>query len=515
VPGLDELLRGGLPARRLYLLAGGPGTGKTTLGLRFLLEGVRRGETSLYLTLLQDRDELNDVAASHGWSLEGLRLAQLPDELTETATEPQTVFNPADVELGELTDAIADAIATHRPDRLVLDSLSELRVLVDSEHQFRRHLVRLKRATMSAGSTVLMTSGNSTIDDIPTAQTIAHGVIRLDYRVPPYGEPRRVLRVAKVRGIHFVGGDHDFTIRTGGLTVYPRLNPSDDGGGGEPAGEPLSSGDDGLDRLLGGGLVPGTACIIMGTTGVGKSTTVSLFLRAAVERGGNASLYCFGESPQTFRARSRGLGLGLGPHIESGRLRLRSYRVGEITSGRLMNEFRRDVEDRSTKVVAIDSFTGLLNAVPFEEEVTTKLHEFIAYLSRRGVLTLVTVGLHGPVGLAGSEVDASYLADTVVLMRHFEALGSARRCISVLKKRHGPHEKAIREMDVVEGGVRVGPPLERISGVLTGTPTYLGEPGKLFGGDVTDDQDADDQDASDQEASDQEADDRQADDQDG
>lgn len=482
VGGLDALLRGGLPSRRLYLISGGPGAGKTTLGFQFLRQGAQQGEAVLYVSLLQTREELQDVVRSHGWDLEGIRTLELPSEAADAMVADQTVFAAAEVELDEVTDAIVDAIREHAPSRMVLDSLSELRILVDGPLQMRRQLVKLKRAMLAVDCTTLVTAGESVVDQHPTYQTIVHGAIELSIDTPDFGAPRRQLQIRKVRGIDFDGGRHDMAIRTGGIEVYPRLLGEGDRASGANV---VASGNESLDALFGGGLNCGSTCLIMGTTGAGESTFASLYAAAGAGRGEYAVVYCFDESRETYIRRSRGLGLDVADHVEQERIDLRHYDVGQLTPGRLMSDLRRDVETLGAKLVVFDSLSGLFGMMPRTSDLTIKLHEILHYLATRGVLVLVPVNLHGLLGEIETDLHTSYLADTVVLLRHFEAAGSVRQCISVLKKRHGKHERSIREVAFGPGGLRVGPPLAQFTGVLTGTPSFDGERAELLqrGGD--------------------------------
>ncbi len=478
VEGLDQILGGGVPSERLYLVHGGPGTGKTTFGFQFLLKGVECGESALYISLLLGREELEDVMASHGWSLDSIQIAELPEEVREAAAAGQSIFSPAEVELGEVTDAIIDIINEHQPDRVVVDSISELSMLVESPYQLRRQLIKMRQSLRNAASTTLLISGEAIIDQLPTLQTIVHGSFHLELQAPAYGMTRRCLCIDKVRGVKFSGGYHDFRIRTGGLEVFARLTPPAEC---KPTPERVvPSGNEGLDELLGGGLSEGTNCLIVGTSGSGKSTLASLFARSVVARQERVAFHCFDESTATLVHRSRNLGLGLHAAARAGQLLLQEHEIGSLTPGRFTDAMRRDVESRGVKAVVIDSFTGFLNVMPYEENLLIHLHEMLSYLSKHGVLTLVTQGMHGLTQSDGLEVDTSYLVDTVVLMRHFETMGSIRRCISVLKKRHGRHEAAIREVDIVEGGLRVGPPLRDFSGVLTGVPRFVGEREELL-----------------------------------
>lgn len=477
VPGLDVVLRGGLPAERLYLVQGSAGSGKTTLGLQFLLEGARRGEPVLLVSLLQTRDELQDIVSAHGWSLDDVRVLEIPLELHEAAEQEQTVFSPADVELHEITDAVIESVREHRPQRMVLDSLSELQLIIDSPHQMRRQLMKLKRALLSVGCTSVLTADDALLEDQPVVQTIVHGVISLYREVPPYGEMRRKLEVEKVRGRDFSGGYHDFSIRTGGLTVFPRFTERTDR---EQTRELLPSGNEELDAMLGGGLDRGSVCMLIGTPGAGKSTLTSLYVSQLADRGEFSVVYCFDESRRTYLSRAESLQLDIVQHVDGGNVSLREYSVGDLTPAQFMQDLRRDVEEHHAGLVVIDSFTGFLNLMPGHEQLIPKLHEVLRFLSGHGVVTLMTVSEHGALGTAGAEAPTSYLADALLLVRHFEAFGSLRRCLSVVKRRHGRHEKTIRELEIVAGGVRVGEPLWHFTGLLSGTPRFEGPPEALL-----------------------------------
>lgn len=479
VTGLDYVLHGGLPRQRIFLLHGGPGTGKTTLGMQFLMEGARQGERTLYITLLQTRDEVLGVADSHGWTLAGVELLELPENVQETAAAEQTIFRTGEVELHEVMDAIIEAIKTHRPQRLLLDSVSELAVLVDNPYQLRRQLIKLKRTLADVQCTALFTLGMLD-QELASLQTMVHGVIELNMHSPVYGRPRRSLEVTKMRGRTFVGGYHDYQIATGGLVVYPRLkaNGTQDHDCSERS--TIASGNMQFDAMLGGGLEEGTACLITGTSGVGKSTLTSLYAQAAAERGDRSLILCFDERKKTFLRRAQGLEMALPRYVEQGLIDLRQYDVGQISPGELMQAIRCAVDEQAVKIVVLDSITGYLNAMPDEHSLILQLHELLSYLGDQGVLTLLVVSAQNTFGGARPTVSASYLADTVVVMRYFEAQGQVRRCIAVLKKRHGSHESAIREVSIGRGGIQVGEPLTQFSGVLTGTPKFEGSPGALL-----------------------------------
>jgi circadian clock protein KaiC len=478
INGLDYLLGGGLPRERIHLVHGGPGTGKTTMSFQFLLQGARAGERALYVTLLQTQAELEEIARSHGWNLEGVVLLQLPENVQEAAAAGQTVFSPAEIELDEATSAVLQGIEKYRPQRLVLDSVSELSVLVESPYQLQRQLLRLKRELTRHRCTTIFTVGDSRAENLADMQTLVHGVIGLHQEAPAYGRILRKLQITKMRGMAYVGGHHDLRIRTGGLDVFPRLRV--DSTAQHLAWSTVASGNRELDLLLGGGLEEGTSCLVTGTTGVGKSTLCSLYVQAAAERGDRSLIYCFDERRETYLRRSTSLGLMISSYAEQGLIDLRNVHVGDLSPGEFIQAVRHAVDHEQVRIVAIDSLAGFMATMPSEGLLLTQLHELIAYLSMKGVLTLIVGTSHGVIGTGISEVNASYMADTVVLMRHFEAAGRMRCCISVLKKRHGTHERTIRELQINSGGIKLGMPLEQFTGVLTGAPQYVGEAGALM-----------------------------------
>mgnify|MGYP006277901031 CR=1 FL=1 len=480
IPGLDSILRGGFLKEMVYLVHGGPGTGKTTLGMQFLLEGVRQGEPVFYASLLQTRRELEAIMGSHGWSLDGISLLDMPEGVSQSAAEEQTVFAPADIELHELTDRIIEAVARLKPRRMVFDSITELAVLVEHPSHLRRQMLKLKHELASLGCTALFTINDTEAIDLASIQTVVHGVLELGIDRPDYAPPRRWLEVTKTRGMVYFGGRHNLQIRTGGLEVYPRLEPTNDRA--PLQWRTVSSGNEALDALFGGGLEEGSACLVTGTTGAGKSTLASLYVQAAARRGEKAIVFCFDERRQTYLRRSEALGLEIGRQVEQGLVDLRQVNVGELSPGEFANRIRCAVEQWDAKIVVIDSINGYFHAMPDQSKLLVQLHEILSYLGESGVLTLMVTALHGLASVHTSDVDASYIADTVVLMRSFEARGSVRRCISVLKKRHGPHEKTIREVMLEQGGMRVGEPLTDFQGVLSGNPVFDGDSEQLLNG---------------------------------
>ena len=474
IAGLDTILQGGFPRERIVLVWGGPGTGKTTLGLQFLREGVRNGERILYAPLLQTRPELDEIMGSHDWSLEGIQIAELPENIRKGSHANQTLFSPSDIELHEVAEAILQAIKTHKPERMVLDSISELAILVEHSYQFHRQLLKIKEELSRHGCTTIFTAG-AIAKDMQEVQTMVHGVIKLSQEGQSYGPPRRRLEVTKMRARIFRGGQHDMEIRRGGLTVHPGLEyPLQRTA--QPLPQPVQSGNLALDALLGGGLEEGTACMLLGPAGTGKSTLASLYVQAAAERGTRSAVFCFDERQDMFLRRSDSLGLRIRELVDAGTVDLQGINVGEISPGGFMASLREKVHQEHIRLVVIDSITGYFNALPDDRlQQHRQLHELLNYLSGHNVLTILIVSTHGLMEEQRHLVDISYLADVVVLMRHFEASGSVRKCVSVVKKRHGRHESTIREIEFKHGGMEVGEPLRHFSGVLTGQPTFIGQ----------------------------------------
>ncbi len=477
IPGLDAILGGGLPRGHAVLVQGGPGTGKTTLAMQFLLDGVRRGERTLLVTLLQSERDLRETAASHGWDLEGIEIAALFSATQEeSATARQTLLHPTEVQLNETMAAIEEALDRVTPARVVFDSIDEIRLLAQDPGTYRHRLLRLKAMLEAREVTALLTAG--TEEDVE-ALTLVHGAVRMEKVVPNYGAARRRLLITKMRGMTFVEGYHNFRIETGGIAVYPRLLISTEPS--RPDWKLVSSGIAELDSLLGGGLEEGTACMLAGQSGTGKSTVAATYACAAARRGDGAAIFLFDERIDTYLRRAQGMGVDLAPLMEAGRVRVQQVNVGEISAGELADNMRQAVEHDGARVVVLDTLTGYFNSLPEEPLLMVQMHEMLAYLGQHGVLTLLVVTEHGITGGAPESIDVSYLADAVVLLRRFEAGGMVRLAISVPKKRHGDHEKTLRELQLSSEGIRVGPPLKDFHGLLCGTPTYRGPRQRLMG----------------------------------
>jgi circadian clock protein KaiC len=476
IEGLDHVLRGGFPVDRLYLVEGDPGTGKTTLALQFLLEGVRRGEAALYVTLSETHDELRAVAESHGWSLTGITIHELGADETLRPGSQYTAFHPSEVELGDTMNTVFQLLDRVRPQRVVFDSLSEMRLLARDPLRYRRQILALKQFFIGRRCTVLLLDDRTAEGGDLQLQSLAHGVVRLEQLAPDYGGSRRRLRIVKLRGVNFVHGFHDFTIETGGVQVYPRLVASEHHEAFVPT--MMSSGLPAFDRLLGGGLAPGTTTLFLGPAGSGKTLLAAHFAVEAGRTGHAAALFAFDEGRGTLMAGARGIGLDLQGQVDAGLATVQQIDPAEVSPGEFVSLVRAAVERRGARVVVIDSLNGYVNAMPEERSLTAHLHELATYLRQRGVVTIILMAQHGLIGAMQSSVDVSYLADSVVLTRFFEAQGSVRKAISVVKKRASGHEDTIREFRITAGGIRIGEPLQSFRGILTGVPEY--DPSQLL-----------------------------------
>jgi circadian clock protein KaiC len=473
VEGLDDILGGGLSRDRLFLLEGNPGTGKTTLALSFMRSGAEAGETVLYVTLSETAEELRESAASHGWDLNGVEVFELvPPENLLDESQRQSLLYSSDLELGETTQLILDVVERTRPHRVVVDSLSEIRLLAQSSLRYRRQVLALKHYFARHNATVLLLDDLTTDVADKTVHSVAHGVIRLEELAPEYGPERRRLRIVKYRGRAFRGGYHDFKINPGGLKVFPRLVSAEHRTQFDRT--PLSSGIDGLDRLLGGGLERGTSCLLLGPAGTGKSLMSVYFATAAVKRGEKAALFIFDEERGLLIDRAKVLGVDIQAMIDQGELLVEQVDAAELSPGEFTAKVRARVIDSNAKTVVIDSLNGYQAAMPEEHYLLLHMHELLQYLNRQGATTFLTVAQHGLVGDMRTPVDITYLADTVLLLRYFEAFGLMRRAVSVIKKRSGAHERTIREYQISSQGLQVGPALENFQGIMRGTPVFVG-----------------------------------------
>ena len=479
VPGLDDVLAGGYAQSSLHLIEGAPGTGKTTLALQFLLDGQACGEPGLYITLSETRAELLRSARTHGWSLEGLEVFELvPPELTLNPKQDQTVLYASDLELGETVDMVLREIERVRPRRVVFDSVAEIRLLSQNALRYRRQILALKHFLAKQHCTALFLDDLTQDMGETSLHSLAHGVIRLHQSALQFGGDRRRLRVFKMRGRQFKGGFHDFVIRPGGLVVFPRLiaaehhkDYSDE--------VPVTSGLAELDQLLGGGLDRGTSTLVMGPSGSGKSSIALQYASTAIAGGDKVLMVAFDETRRVLLKRAAGMGFDLTPAMESGGLILEHVDPAELSPGELSGLVRRAV-DAGVQMVILDSLTGYQNAMPEENYLTLQMHELLTYLGQQGVVTILVLAQHGLVGPMQTTVDLTYISDTVILLRFFEAEGKIRRAMSVMKKRTGGFEATIREFVIKDRGLRVGPALTQFQGVLTGVPSFSGATSKLL-----------------------------------
>lgn len=472
IADLDNILGGGLTTNRAYLLEGTPGSGKTTLALQFLLEGARQGEGGLYITLSETAAELREVARSHNWDLSAIELFELVNEEGLDPDSEQSILEPSEVELGETIQGVMECVDRLRPKRVVFDSLSEMRLLAQNSLRYRRQILALKQYFSTRSCTVLMLDDRSSDPGDLQLHSIAHGVITLEQAAQEYGSERRRLRVVKMRGVKYRGGFHDFTIETGGVSVFPRLVAAEHHT--DFTATLHSTGLARLDKMLGGGLAAGTNALLNGPSGVGKTSTAVHCAISAILRGEKAAYYLFDEGKATLLSRARSMGMDLQPHVDSGALNLVQIDPAELSPGEFASWIRQSVETDGAKLIVIDSLNAFLQAMPGEKYLLLQMHEMLSYLNQQGVITLLILGQHGIIGDVRSEVDLSYLSDTIILYRYFEAQGNMLKAMSVAKSRTTPHEASIREFRLGHGGLQIGEPLKDFEGVLTGLPTYRG-----------------------------------------
>lgn len=474
IAGLDDILRGGFARSHSYLIEGDPGTGKTTLALQFLIEGAKRGEKGIYVTLSETERELREGAGSHGWTLDkNISVFELtPPESLLDAEQQQSLLYSSDLELGETTKLIFEAIDRFKATRVVLDSLSEIRLLAQGSLRYRRQVLALKHYFARQGATVLMLDDMTSDNGDRTLHSIVHGVIRLEEKAPDYGAQRRRMRVVKFRGQSFRGGYHDFAIKTGRLAVFPRLVSLEHKTGYKR--EQIKSGITQLDQLLGGGIETGSSTLLIGPAGTGKSLYALQFALAAIARGERAALFQFDEELTLMFDRMKALGVDLEKLRDDGKLIIEQVDAAELSPGEFAHRVRELVDTAQAKTVIIDSLNGYRTAMPEENSLILHIHELLQYLNRQGVATFLTVAQHGLVGDMKAPIDVTYLADTVILLRYFEAVGQVKRAVSVIKKRASPHEDSIREFRIGRDGLTIGEPLTQFQGVLRGIPVYVG-----------------------------------------
>jgi circadian clock protein KaiC len=480
IAGLDYLLGGGFPARRMYLVHGPTGSGKTTLGVQFAMEGVRANETTLYVTLAESHEEMHQVAESHGWDLRGVKLFAPQTGEKDLPRDQYTLFHPGEVELTDLINKIIEEIRQTQPARVVIDSIADIRLLARDPLILLRQMRLLRSTLADVNCTVLLLNNLLRSNDRSgSLETFAHGIIELEYSDNLYGATRRCISIIKVRGTRYVSGRHDAKITTGGLMVYPRLVP-------EASTLPeetslISSGSEELDHLCGGGLESGSSAMLIGSAGTGKSTVAAQFALAAAERGEATSMFLFDETDRSCRMRWEGMNMPLMQYVQQGLIRTCTVDPTEVSPGEFCHIVRTSVEEQDTRIVVIDSLSGYMQVMPQSRFMEVHLFELLKYLNSRNVLSILIVTQHGILGSAlESPIDVSYLIDTILLMRFFEANGEVHKAISVVKKRLGKHERSIRECYIGPHGLRIGEPLQKFHGVLSGIPIYRGETGQLL-----------------------------------
>jgi circadian clock protein KaiC len=479
VLGLDDILSGGLTRGRVFLLEGSPGTGKTTIATQFLMEGAAHGERCLHITLSETEEEMRESADSHGWDLAGIDLFELvPPESLLDEEQQQSLLYSSDLELGETTRRIFEAFDRVKPDRVVLDSLSEIRLLAQSSLRYRRQILALKHFFSTQNATVLMLDDLTADVADKTVHSVAHGVIRLEEMSPGYGPERRRCRIIKYRGRRFRGGFHDFIIDTGGVRVFPRLVSAEHKT--SFSRDVVTSDSPELDALLGGGVERGSSILVLGPAGTGKSLLVLTFVAAAIARGERAAMFVFDEEIGLLFNRAKGLGIDMQAMVDQGNLLIEQVDAAELSPGEFSERVRNCVEKHKVRTIIIDSLNGYQAAMPEENALVLHMHELLQYLNRQGATTFLTVAQHGLVGDMKAPVDVTYLADTVVLLRYFEAMGRVRRAISIIKKRTGAHEDTIREYRIGSYGIRLGEPLTGFQGVLRGVPNFTGSSPSLL-----------------------------------
>ncbi|MEJ8839578.1 ATPase domain-containing protein [Ramlibacter sp. AN1133] len=474
IPGLDHVLGGGLPLNHLYLVEGNPGSGKTTLGLQFLRDGAARGEKGLYVTLSETAQELHTVAASHGWSLDGIELFELVSDEGLGVEAEQSILHPSEIELGETVRGVMGVVESLKPERVVFDSLSEMRLLAQNPLRYRRQVLALKKFFAEQGCTVMLLDDRTSMgsDSEQQLHSIAHGVIAMEQAVDQYGPERRRLRVIKMRGIKYRGGEHDFVLDTGGIAVFPRLVAAEHRM--QPQARVVGTGIDKLDALMGGGLACGSNTLFIGPSGVGKTTTALACTLAALRRGERAAYYLFDEGLSTLVIRAKALGMDVQEYLAAGQLKIVPLDPAEVSPGEFSHMVRAAVEEDAATTIVIDSLNAYLQAMPGSKHLMLQMHELLTYLNHHNVVTILVLGQHGLLGEMRAEVDMSYLSDAILLFRFFEARGHLLKAVSMVKSRTNFHEPTIREFRMSPQGVEVGQALTDFEGVLSGATVYRG-----------------------------------------
>lgn len=481
IPGMDKILRGGLPANQMYAVYGSSGSGKTTFGFQFLLQGVKEKERSLYIGTAETGSEIRRVSESHGWDLSGIKLEHLSIHLGEKSGPGQTMLYPAEIELPQIVDSLIEKIQKYNPQRVVIDSLSEIRLLARQRSWYQRQLMMLKQFLESRACTTLLTDTLGEENGI--LQTIVHGAIEMQRSNPVYGPERRRLRIEKLRGLSFISGYHDYIIHKGGVKVFPRLISAEHLK--EFPREPVSSGIDELDNLLGGGFDRGTCALLQGAAGTGKSALASQFAVAAANRNERCAIFCFDERIATFIKRAKSLGVDMESYMADGRIIVNQIDPAEVSAGEFSSEVAELVRDKGVSLVVIDSLNGYAYALPDERFLSVHLHELASFLNLQGVVSIFTMAQRVGFGLEATSLpfEISYISDSVLNLGYFEYSGTVHKALSVLKRRSGKHERTIRELIMDDRGLHVGPVLHDFEGLVSGVPRYVGSETKLGKGD--------------------------------
>ena len=472
IAGLDNVLGGGLPTRHVYLVEGTPGAGKTTLGLQFLLAGRAMNERGLYVTLSETAEELAIVALSHGWSLDGIDVFEMVPHEGLSPDQEQSILYPSEVELGETTRAVMAAVERLQPARLVFDSLSEMRLLAQDPSRYRRQILALKHFFASRNCTVLLLDNMTSEGGDLQLHSIAHGVIAIVQRIGDYGPVHRHLGIVKMRGVRCRGGEHDLLLDTGGIQVFPRLIAAEHQS--DFVLSLASTGTQALDQLLGGGLSRGSNTLLIGPSGIGKTTTSMSAVLAALQRGERANYYLFNEGIDTLRHRCIALGIDIRPFVDSGHLQLLALDPAEVSPGQFSNMVRQAVEQAGVGMIVIDSLNAYMQSMSGAKSLALQMRELLRYLSQQGIVTLLVLGQHGLMGEVRTDIDFSYPWDAILLFRFFEAEGTLLKAVSVVKSRTNRHEVVVREFHLGDRGIEVGPPLTDFQGLLPSVSVYRG-----------------------------------------
>jgi circadian clock protein KaiC len=461
LPGLDQILYGGLLPQKSYLLLGGPGSGKSTLGLHFLTEAVKEGEEGLYITLGESKSSIISNASRQGFDLSEITFLDLsPGDELKTS---YNVFTSAEVEQGPIMEMIQDMVEKYQPDRVLLDSITMLRTLNNDSFQMRRLVLSFINYVVGQGATLMMIS--ESVENVAEKEVTfwVDGIIKLD------NSPNsRKISVDKYRGSDYVAGTHSFKITDSGITVFPQLRPRQYKG--NFSSEKISSGIDELNNLLNGGIEKDTTTLIVGETGVGKTNLGIQFLKEAASKKQRSVIYSFEESSELIIHRSENVNIPVADMIETGNLEIVSVEPLSYSPDEFTSMVRREVQENGTELVMIDSVGGYSMAIR-EENTLERLHALTVFLKNNGVTTLIMNESKNITGdFRTTDMNASYLADNILFLKYIELDGQLKKAIGVLKKRLSGFENTIREFSITSDGIVVGQPLQNMRGILTGLP---------------------------------------------